>query len=75
MLGADPLDERWSGGSSVRTEQLRTAVDSLVRIVLDQRQAARARKDYATADAIRDRLQEAGLVIEDTPTGPRWELG
>jgi cysteinyl-tRNA synthetase len=75
VLGMDPLDERWSGDASGQAGQLRTAVDSLVRIVLDQRQAARTRRDYATADAIRDRLQEAGLVIEDTPSGPRWELG
>jgi cysteinyl-tRNA synthetase len=74
VLGMDPLDEQWSGGASGRDDQLRSAVDSLVQVVLEQRQAARARKDYATADAIRDRLQAAGLVIEDTPTGPRWEL-
>ncbi|MDT0456735.1 cysteine--tRNA ligase, partial [Streptomyces sp. DSM 41527] len=46
--------------------------DSLVRLVLEQRQAARSRKDYATADAIRDQLQQSGLAIEDTPSGPRW---
>ena len=56
-------------------DELHDVVDSLVRLVLDQRQAARARKDYATADAIRDELKQAGLVIEDTPSGPRWELG
>ena len=41
---------------------------------MEQRQAARERKDYAAADAIRDRLAAAGIVIEDTPRGPRWEL-
>ncbi len=41
----------------------------------DQREAARTRKDWATADAIRDQLQQSGLVIEDSPTGPRWTLG
>ncbi|MGW5027700.1 CysS/YqeB C-terminal domain-containing protein, partial [Streptomyces albidoflavus] len=50
-------------------------VDTLVRLVLDQREAARTRKDWATADAIRDQLQQSGLVIEDSPTGPRWTLG
>ncbi|MFJ6067683.1 cysteine--tRNA ligase, partial [Streptomyces tendae] len=50
-------------------------VDSLVRLVLDQREAARARKDWATADAIRDQLGHSGLVIEDSPQGPRWTLG
>ncbi len=51
------------------------AVDTLVRLVLEQRESARARKDWATADAIRDQLQQSGLVIEDSPTGPRWTLG
>jgi cysteinyl-tRNA synthetase len=45
-----------------------------VRLVLEQRQSARARKDYATADAIRDQLVQAGLEIEDTPTASRWTL-
>ena len=32
------------------------------------------RRDYTAADAIRDDLLEAGIVVEDTPRGPRWEL-
>ncbi|GAA2387062.1 cysteine--tRNA ligase [Streptomyces glaucosporus] len=75
VLGLDPLDPHWAGGGDGRGEELSGAVDALVGLVLEQRQAARARKDYATADAIRDQLQQAGLVIEDTPSGPRWELG
>ncbi|MBZ4322713.1 DALR domain-containing protein, partial [Streptomyces huiliensis] len=72
VLGLDPLDERWSGGD--RGDDLHGVVDSLVRMVLEQRQAARARKDYAAADALRDQLQQSGLAIEDTPSGPRWSL-
>ena len=78
VLGLDPLDERWAGpagsAGAAGGEELRSVVDSLVRLVLEQRQAARDRKDYATADAIRDELKRAGLAIEDTPSGPRWEL-
>ena len=37
-------------------------------------QAARARKDFAAADAIRDQLTALGVSVEDTPHGPRWEL-
>ncbi len=48
--------------------------DGLVRLALDQRAAARTRKDYAAADAIRDSLTTLGVVVEDTPSGPRWEL-
>ena len=72
VLGLDPLAEPWADAGS--GDDLRTVVDVLVGVALAQRQAARERKDYAAADAIRDGLQEAGVVIEDTPQGPRWEL-
>lgn len=75
VLGLDPLDEQWSGGAEGRGEELEGVVDGLVRLVLEQREAARARKDWATADAIRDQLGASGLVIEDSPHGPRWSLG
>jgi cysteinyl-tRNA synthetase len=71
VLGLDPLDEHWTGGGD---EGLRPVVDALAAVALAQRQAARERKDYAAADAIRDGLAEAGITVEDTPRGPRWEL-
>jgi cysteinyl-tRNA synthetase len=71
VLGLDPLSEQWSQAGD---SDLRPVVDALVAVALEQRQAARARKDYAAADAIRDGLSEAGIVVEDTPSGPRWEL-
>ena len=49
-------------------------VDALVKVTLEQRQAARERKDYATSDAIRTGLAEAGVTVEDTPAGPRWTV-
>jgi cysteinyl-tRNA synthetase len=76
VLGLDPLAEPWSGAGSVggTGERLRDVVSSLVQALIEQRQEARARKDFATADAIRDRLKAAGVAVEDTPSGPRWEL-
>ncbi|MCT2592794.1 cysteine--tRNA ligase [Streptomyces sp. N2-109] len=77
VLGLDPMDPSWgasAGGAHGAQADLHGVVDSLVSLVLEQRQAARQRKDYAAADAIRDQLQRSGLVIEDTPAGPRWEL-
>ncbi|MQY04363.1 cysteine--tRNA ligase [Actinomadura macrotermitis] len=71
VLGLDPLDPQWAGTAE---DDLHTVVDALVKVTLEQRQAARARKDYAAADAIRDGLTAAGIVVEDTPHGPRWEL-
>ena len=72
VLGLDPLDPRWAGAAA--DDRLAGVTDGLVRLALEQRQAARARKDYAAADAVRDQLTALGLQVEDTPQGPRWEL-
>jgi cysteinyl-tRNA synthetase len=50
------------------------AVDALVQGLLAERAEARAAKDWARADAIRDRIKEAGIDVEDTPAGPVWTL-
>nr|WP_205863414.1 cysteine--tRNA ligase [Planosporangium thailandense] len=71
VLGLDPLDPQWT---STATSGLTGVVDSLVALALEQRAAARARKDWVAADAVRDQLKQAGIVVEDTPTGPRWTL-
>jgi cysteinyl-tRNA synthetase len=74
VLGLDPADPHWSQESSDSTDRLTSAVDTLVRGLLDQRQAARAAKDFTTADQIRDQIAAAGIEIEDTAAGPRWTL-
>ncbi|MCW2868003.1 MAG: cysS [Marmoricola sp.] len=72
VLGLDPRSEQWdttgAGGD------LTGVVDALVRGLLEQRAEARASKDFATADAIRDRIKAAGIEIEDTPDGARWSV-
>ncbi|MBA3742869.1 cysteine--tRNA ligase [Sporichthya sp.] len=70
VLGLDPV--AWADGNS--GGDLHGVVDGLVALALEQRAAARERKDYAAADAIRDRLRTTGVVIEDTPNGPRWTV-
>lgn len=55
------------------SEWRRTELPSDLRELLEQREAARAARDYATADALRDRLAQAGVIIKDTPQGARWE--
>ena len=47
-----------------------TEPDPEVRGLLDQRQAARERRDFVTADALRDQLRRAGWLVRDTPDGP-----
>ena len=73
VLGLDPLAPHWAGTPGA-DDRLRQVVGSLVKLTLQQRDAARARRDYATADSIREGLEEIGVVVEDTPEGPRWEL-
>jgi cysteinyl-tRNA synthetase len=72
VLGLDPLSPQWSDSGS--GSRLRQVVEELVRLTLSQRDSARARKDYAAADAIRDGLDTIGILVEDTPQGARWEL-
>jgi cysteinyl-tRNA synthetase len=72
VLGVDPLAPQWRDGGSDR--QLRGVVDALVALALEQREAARARQDYAAADAVRDQLKRAGVIVEDTAQGPRWTI-
>ncbi|MFV0533079.1 MAG: cysteine--tRNA ligase, partial [Cumulibacter sp.] len=68
VLGLDPLSEQWVDCAESQTADLGWAIDDL----LAQRTGARAAKDFARADAIRDTLTEHGISIEDTPDGPKW---
>jgi cysteinyl-tRNA synthetase len=73
VLGVDPYAESWQGDSR-DDDRLRTAVDHLVAGLLEARTRARADKDWATADTIRDQLKAAGIVVDDTAGGSRWSL-
>lgn len=71
VLGLNPKSPQWSNAGADRA----TTVNALVELVMEQRQAARARKDYASSDALRDQLKQIGVVLEDTPGGgTRWTL-
>ncbi|MEV6604213.1 cysteine--tRNA ligase [Kutzneria sp. NPDC051319] len=73
VLGLDPLSDRWSR-SSTADNSMQQALDVLVGHLLEERQRARAERDFATADLLRDRLSKAGVTVEDTPGGPKWSL-
>jgi cysteinyl-tRNA synthetase len=73
VLGVDPLDGRWITGE--RTDDAAAgALTALVEELLERRQAARKAKDFAEADAVRDRLLAAGIAVEDSADGPTWSL-
>jgi cysteinyl-tRNA synthetase len=67
ILGCDPLDPLFATSKSNDA-----AMDGLIKLALEQREAARLRKDFAAADAIRDQIASLGVIVEDTPNGPRW---
>jgi len=71
VLGLDPIT--WNDGgsdTSAATEALGQLVDALVA----ERAEAKAAKDWARADALRDQLTAAGIELEDTSSGTRWNL-
>ena len=67
ILGCDPKDAVFASSKSNDP-----AMDGLIKLALDQREAARLRKDFATADQIRDEIAALGITVEDTANGPRW---
>ncbi|MGE0297947.1 cysteine--tRNA ligase [Pseudonocardia sp.] len=74
VLGLDPLDAQWVSGADDRSSAAIGALGALVEDLLSQRAEARARRDFAAADAVRDRLTAAGIAVEDSPDGPTWSL-
>ena len=68
ILGCDPFDPVFATSGSDKKELL----DGLVSLALEQRTAARERKDFAASDLIRDSLTKLGITIEDTANGTRW---
>lgn len=74
-LGLDPLADPWAVAAvDGENSKAGKALDALISAQLEARQQARAAKDFATADAIRDSLTAAGILIEDAPTGSTWSL-
>ena len=73
VLGVDPLDPKWNTGGGAN-EAEHHALDVLIQAQLQERADARAAKDWERADAVRDRLAEAGIVVTDTAEGARWRI-
>jgi cysteinyl-tRNA synthetase len=67
VLGCDPRDAAFAMPQSKNG-----AIDGLIKLALEQREAARLRKDFVAADQIRDQIASLGITVEDTSSGPRW---
>lgn len=50
-------------------------LDEEIERLIEERNEARKRRDFATADKIRDQLQKMNIILEDTPQGTRWKRG
>ena len=60
-----------TGGDSSEKDK---ALDKVMQMVLEMRAKAKAEKDWATSDKIRDELSVAGIIVKDTPDGAVWEV-
>jgi cysteinyl-tRNA synthetase len=69
ILGIIPDELSTQGGATADNLQ-----EALIRLLIDLRAAARKNKDYRTGDAIRNRLAEIGVVLEDKPDGTVWKI-
>lgn len=68
VLGLRPSDATAAGDARA------AALDALVQEMITQRAQARADKDWAAADRIRDAIAAAGITLEDTPAGTHWSI-
>jgi cysteinyl-tRNA synthetase len=71
VLGINPLEWAASTGTSANNDE---ALDHLVQALIAERNAARADKDFAKSDAIRNQLQAAGITLEDAADGTHWSV-
>ena len=85
LLGVDPLSDQWkattrgatgatTGTNGSGSNGAMDALDNLVTGIVNERAQARADKDWARADQLRDTLTEAGITVEDGKDGATWHL-
>ena len=70
VLGIEDEQNGYADGSSKDVE----VIAGLMDMILEERQEAKSRKDFARSDRIRDRLKEIGIRINDTKNGSEWTL-
>ena len=73
VLNINPTAKFWQGSGS--SEAAMSALDGLVKSLIEQRNLARDSKDFETSDRIRDQLKAVGVVLEDSAGSTHWSLG
>jgi cysteinyl-tRNA synthetase len=73
VLNINPTAKFWQGSGSSAAAM--SALDGLVRSLIEQRNVARDSKDFKTSDRIRDQLNAVGVVLEDSAGSTHWSLG
>jgi cysteinyl-tRNA synthetase len=71
VLGINPHSPEWRSATSVPADK---ALAMLVERLVQDRETARAARDFAAADRIRDELGRAGVTVEDSPNGTHWSI-
>jgi cysteinyl-tRNA synthetase len=71
LFGVLGLRDTTAAGPSDKSEK---TIAGLMEMVLEDRAAAKAAKDWPRSDAIRDHLKALGIVVKDTKNGPEWTI-
>ena len=72
VLNINPTAKFWQSSGSTAAI---SALDGLVRSLIEERNVARDSKDFKTSDRIRDQLKAVGVVLEDSAGSTHWSLG
>jgi cysteinyl-tRNA synthetase len=72
---AELLDllRRFDSVLNIFGSEQREMLDTDIQKLIDERQEARRRRDFARGDEIRQQLSELGIILEDTKDGVRWK--
>ena len=74
LKSALKLFKRFSQVFGLKFKDVKKELEQSIEELIEQREEARRRKDWETADAIRDKLREMGVTLQDTPVGVRWKI-
>ncbi|HPD00133.1 MAG TPA: cysteine--tRNA ligase [Acetivibrio sp.] len=71
---AHSLIKELGGVLGIAQKKQDKSIDSEIQELIEKRQMARKEKDWKTADEIRDKLKDMGIILEDTPQGVKWSF-